>query len=158
MSSMTTIDDSVLGGPLVRHMLDSYRRWLGEDLIPRSGDDQSDAQRLFEAPFVVVAHGNEADPILCYGNRAALALWEMSFAEFTQTPSRLTAEPMHRDERARLLETTTQQGFSRDYRGIRISKTGRRFAIAGVTVWNIVDASDQRLGQAATFAQWTFLT
>ena len=116
-----------------------------------------DSQRLYEAPFVVVAHGTQADPILNYGNAVALELWEMSLDEFLRTPSRLTAEPVHRDERARMLERTKAQGYIDDYRGIRISKTGRRFLIAQATIWNLTDANAQPAGQAATFSHWELL-
>lgn len=34
----------------------------------------------------------------------ALALWEMDLSTLTSTPSRLTAEPMERAERQRLLD------------------------------------------------------
>ena len=55
-------------------------------------------------PFVVASHGLQDDPILNYGNQVALDLWEMNWEQFTQTPSRLTAEPVNREERARMLE------------------------------------------------------
>jgi len=32
---------------------------------------------MFEAPFVLISHGTEDDPILNYGNRVALWLWQM---------------------------------------------------------------------------------
>ena len=86
---------------------------------------------------------------------AALALWEMDLATLTRTPSRLTAEPVHRDERARLLARTARDGFVDDYSGIRISSTGRRFRIEQAIVWNLVDAAGIRRGQAATFDRWT---
>ncbi len=70
-------------------------------------------------------------------------------------PSRKTAEPVHRDERARMLELTRQQGYIDDYRGVRISAAGRRFRIERAIVWNLVDATGQPAGQAATFAEWT---
>ena len=73
---------------------------------------------------MLVSHGTEADPVLNYGNDAAQALWEMSWAELTRTPSRLTAEAPNREERARLLEAVTRQGFIDDYSGVRILKTG----------------------------------
>ena len=92
-----------------------------------------------------------------YGNRAALALWEMSWDEFTRTPSRLTAEAPNREERARLLAAVTARGFIDDYSGVRISKTGRRFKISQATVWNLVAADGTPCGQAAMFAQWEFL-
>ena len=92
-----------------------------------------------------------------YGNAAALALWEMSWAELTRTPSRLTAEAPNRGERARLLAAVTARGFIDDYSGIRISKTGRRFRIAQATVWNLLDEHGIYCGQAAMFSHWEFL-
>ena len=72
-----------------------------------------------------------------------------------QTPSRLTAEPMHRDERARLLERTCRDGYVDDYSGIRISQSGRRFRVEQAIVWNLVDAAGHLRGQALTFDTWT---
>jgi hypothetical protein len=115
------------------------------------------AEKFFHAPFVLVSHGTEADPVLNYGNAAALALWEMSWAELTTTPSRLTAEAPNREERARLLAAVTANGFIDDYSGIRISKNGRRFRIAQATVWNLISADGKPGGQAAMFSRWEFL-
>lgn len=140
-----------------RILLDSYRHWTGTDLVPRTGSAAEQSVALFEAPFVVVSHGTQADPILNYGNRTALTLWNMTLGELLKTPSRLTAEPMHRDERARLLERTRQNGYVDDYQGIRVSKTGRRFRIDRATVWNLIDPAGQPVGQAATFSEWQFL-
>jgi hypothetical protein len=139
----------------VQLVLDSFARWIGRELISRQGTAEEQAQRLFHAPFVVVSHGTEADPVLTFGNAAALALWEMDLATLTRTPSRLTAEPVHRDERARLLARTARDGFVDDYSGIRISSTGRRFRIEQAIVWNLVDAAGTHHGQAATFDRWT---
>lgn len=138
-------------------LLNSHRRFLGEELIAPDGSDEDQSRALFEAPFVVVSHGTQADPILNYGNQAALDLWEMSLEVMLQTPSRMTAEPVHRDERARLLERTLRDGFVDDYRGIRIASTGRRFLIEKAIVWNLVDENGDRVGQAATFSDWVFL-
>jgi hypothetical protein len=139
----------------VQLLLDSFARLLGRELISRQGTAEEQAERLYHAPVVVVSHGTEADPVLNYGNAAALALWEMDLATLTRTPSRLTAEPMHRDERARLLARTARDGFVDDYSGIRISSTGKRFRIEQAIVWNLVDAAGIRHGQAATFDRWT---
>jgi hypothetical protein len=136
-------------------LLDSFARLLGHELIDRAGAPREQAERLYRSPIVVVSHGTEPDPVLNYGNAAALALWEMDWSEFTRTPSRLTAEPMHRDERARLLARTREQGFVDDYSGIRISRSGRRFRIEQAIVWNLGDASGVPRGQAATFDRWT---
>lgn len=135
----------------------SFKHFTQRDLLPGCFSSAELAEKIFHAPFVLVAHGTEADPVLNYGNAAALALWEMSWAEFTRTPSRLTAEAPNRAERARLLETVTRQGFIDDYSGVRISKTGRRFRIAQATVWNLLDEHGAAAGQAAMFAHWEFL-
>lgn len=138
-------------------LLDSYRNWFGEELIDRSGGPQLWQQRLEEAPFVVVSHGTEPDPILNYGNRRALELWGMSWEEFICTPSRFTAEAPSREERAALLAQVTAKGFIDHYSGIRISKSGRRFRIEGARVWNLLDAHGVYCGQAAMFSSWTYL-
>ena len=132
----------------------SFRKWTGRDLLPGLFDSAGLARRVFEAPFVVVSHGTEADPILNYGNAAALALWEMSWEELTRTPSRLTAEAPNREERARLLDAVTRRGFIDDYSGVRISKSGRRFRISRATVWNLLTETNQPCGQAAMFNKW----
>ncbi|MFO1487701.1 MAG: MEKHLA domain-containing protein [Verrucomicrobiota bacterium] len=138
-------------------LLRSHRHFTGRELVHASGDAAEKSRQLFEAKFVVVSHGTEADPVLNYGNAAALALWEMSWEQLLQTPSRLTAEAPLREERARLLEAVTTRGFIDDYSGIRISRTGRRFRIGRATVWNLITPGGAPAGQAATFADWTFL-
>jgi hypothetical protein len=136
-------------------MLDSYQSLLGRPLVDRQGSDLVVAERLYRAAFVVVAHGTGPDPVLSYGNAVALALWEMHADAVTRTPSRLTAEPADRAERARLLDRTLRDGFVDDYSGVRISRTGRRFHIERAIIWNLSDATGAHVGQAATFDQWT---
>jgi hypothetical protein len=133
----------------------SYAAVTGRELIPLGSRGDDLARRLFHAPFVVVSHGIEEDPVLNYGNAAALQLWEMPWSVFVETPSRFTAEPPNRGERERLLAQVRSRGFIDDYSGIRISKSGRRFRIHRATVWNLMDLSGRRCGQAATFVEWT---
>lgn len=145
---------------LVAHaatLASSFRHWLGRDLLAAPCEERALAEVLFGAPFVLVSHGTEVDPVLNYGNRAALALWEMSWEELTRTPSRLTAEPVAREERARLLAQVTQHGHIADYSGVRITKSGRRFRIARAIVWNLRDGAGMHCGQAAMFDRWDFL-
>ena len=138
----------------------SLNHWTGRELLAGSANDLSPAafaEKVFHAPFVLVAHGTEVDPVLNFGNASALALWEMSWAELTRTPSRLTAEAPNREERARLLAAVSERGFIDDYSGVRISKTGRRFRITQATVWNLLSPAGQKCGQAAMFSRWEFL-
>ena len=140
-----------------QYLLDSYAFWLDKELIPRQGTSLEQAKRLFTCPFVVVSHGLEDDPILNYGNRTALTLWEMDWDQLTQTPSRQTAEPVNREERARMLHQAKTKGVIADYRGVRISRSGKRFLVEHATVWNIRKPDGTPLGQAATFSTWTFI-
>ena len=154
MSELWTSDWAVAhAGTLAR----SFQHWLGRGLLPGDAEPRAFAEALFAAPFVLVSHGTQADPVLNYGSHAALALWEMSWAELTRTPSRLTAEPVARDERARLLAEVTQHGHIAHYAGVRISKSGRRFRITQAVVWNLLDETGAPCGQAAMFDLWEYL-
>ncbi len=140
----------------VTQLLQSFHRLTGRHLLSTStGDPIEDARQIYEAPFFVASHDTAPDPVLTYGNLTALRLFEMSWETFTQTPSRFTAEAPVREERARLLQGVKQHGFIDDYSGVRISASGRRFRITRATVWNLVDESGDRVGQAATFSHWT---
>jgi MEKHLA domain len=138
----------------VQRLMQSFEHWLGKPLLPVSADPDAMAQALFYAPFVVVSHGIEPDPILNYGNQQALHLWEMDWSQFTQTPSRCTAEPIAQAERSRLLQQAKKHGFISNYQGIRISSTGKRFWIREAIIWDVLDKTGVQCGQAATFDRW----
>ncbi|MGB0910264.1 MAG: MEKHLA domain-containing protein [Nitrospirales bacterium] len=141
----------------IQLLLDSYRHWLAKELMARDGTFCDQARRVFEWPSIIVSHGLQDDPILNYGNCAALTLWEMDWTQLTNTPSRLTAEPINQAERAEMLRRAESQGYIDDYRGVRISKTGNRFLVENATVWNVVNAQGVKQGQAATFSTWSYL-
>lgn len=144
---------------VIRHsqrLLQSFQYWTGRSLLNTSGSLVEIAQQLFEAPFVLVSHGTEPDPIFNYGNRKALELWELDWEQFTQMPSRKTAELAVQAERDRLLAETVTQGFSH-FSGIRISSTGQRFQIEDGIIWNVVDEQHQRCGQAAIYSVHLYL-
>ena len=139
-------------------LLNSFRHWTGRELLERAGDRTSQADTLFLSPFVVVSHGMEEDPLLNYGNQVALELWEMTWEDLTRTPSRLTADPTNRAEREWMLEQAKTRGYFDTYRGVRITSTGRRFLVENAIIWNVMDEEGRRVGQAATFSKWTWLT
>ncbi|HIK43469.1 MAG TPA: MEKHLA domain-containing protein [Leptolyngbyaceae cyanobacterium M65_K2018_010] len=141
----------------IHRLRQSFRTLLGEDLIDPTLDPVAAARTIYQAPYVVVSHGPEADPLFNYGNRVAQALFEMPWSELTVLPSRLSAEPPNQAERARLLAAVANRGFMRHYSGIRIAKSGRRFRINDVTVWNLVDEQGVYGGQAAVYSQWEYL-
>lgn len=140
-----------------QRLIDSFQHWTKKPLIVSEKSAEEQARSLFEASFVVVSHGTEADPIFNYGNAQALALWEFDWKTFTQLPSRRSAEPIEQIDRHQLLLAAKTRGYIDNYRGIRISSTGQRFAIEDVILWDVLDENYQRCGQAATFAHWNLI-
>jgi len=139
---------------LARLIVDSHQRVVGRPLVPAGEDDGELWRALWNAPRVVVAHGTQPDPVFCYGNHLALELFELDWAAFTALPSRYSAEPLAREERAALLDRVSRFGFIDDYAGVRISSTGKRFRISRATVWNLIDTEGVYRGQAASFSDW----
>ena len=138
-------------------LLSSFRHWTGRNLIDAALSATEQAKELYFAPFVVLSHDRSPDPLLNYANELGLTLFELSWSELIVLPSRMTAEPLHQSERARLLDRVSARGYIDDYRGIRISKNGRRFRIDKAVVWNVIDESGCMRGQAATFSTWSVL-
>lgn len=138
-------------------IIDSYKHWLGVDLIDPTLSANEKAKALYEAPFVVVSHDTQDDPIFNYANLKAQQLWELSWEAFTSLPSKQSAEPNAREERALLLSNLKSTGYSDNYRGTRISSSGKRFEIINTFVWNLKDIHGNYCGQAASFAEWKFL-
>ena len=140
-----------------QRMLKSFYKWTEKDLIPRDGTAEEQAEKLFNAPFAVVSHGTEADPVFKYGNKKALELFETSWEDFTKMPSRNSAEPMEQKLRTEFMERVTKNGFVDNYEGIRISSSGKRFLMKSAIVWNVLDEDGKYCGQAATFSSWAYL-
>lgn len=141
-----------------RILCDSFARLLRRPLLPAlPTENRALAQALYDAPVVIVSHGTESDPIFWFANRTAQSLWEVDWQTFITMPSRRSVEPVEQADREVLLRRAAEHGYIDDYRGVRISAGGRRFRIEGVVLWNLTDERGQRVGQAATFAQWTFL-
>ncbi|OED47514.1 hypothetical protein ACH42_02915 [Endozoicomonas sp. (ex Bugula neritina AB1)] len=113
--------------------------------------------RLWTAPFALVSHGTESDPILNFGNMSALLLFEQDWDDFVQTPSRLSAEAVAQSERGLFLEEVQKKGFINHYSGVRISSKGKRFRIDNAIVWNLHDRHGNFYGQAAIFRNWRFI-
>lgn len=136
-------------------ILASYRRHFGRDLVMLDHPNRA-VEALFEAPRVVLSALGPfgSDHVFNYANGAALQLFEYDWVELIGKPSSASAEPVHRDERRRLLDEVGKHGFIENYSGVRISKNGRRFRIKQATVFNLLDENGCYVGQAATFSDW----
>jgi hypothetical protein len=135
----------------------SFEKLIGKELVPSNLSTVEAAHFLFDAPFAVISHNSDADPLFNYANRKAMQLFEMVWPEMIGLPSRMSVEPANRDERARLLQRVTDRGYIDNYSGIRISSSGRRFKISDATVWNLTNEQGEYAGQAAMFDRWEFV-
>ncbi len=143
---------------LQRHskiLFNSYQHWTGKELI--SGYTGSLADALLNAPFAVLSHDTQVDPLLNYSNKQGLALFGYDWDELLKIPSRLTAEPINREAREKLLAQVTAHGFISNYEGVRIAKSGQRFMIRNTTVWNLLDEAGAYYGQAAVIREHQLL-
>ena len=131
----------------------SYRHWLGQPLPHPADLPEADVFAWLHerAPYALLAHGSESDPLFCYVNEQALRCFGYPRDEFIGMPSRFSASPKDRDERQRLMEAVGRQGYASGYEGWRVDKAGEAFQIHAGVVWNLVDAEGIRLGQAALF-------
>ena len=141
----------------IKLVADSLHHWTGRSLVRGGIIDAEMAREIFEAPFALVSHGVESDPIFNYGNQTALELFELVWSEFIKLPSRYSAEPVEREARKQLMERVSTHGYVDDYSGVRVAGTGRRFYIRRATVWNLVDGNGVYRGQAALFDAWEHL-
>jgi hypothetical protein len=132
---------------------ESFARLAGRTLVGPGPLEEA----LWQEPRAIVAHGTEPEPLFFYGNRLALSLFAMRAADFIGLPSHRSAEPALRGERAAMLARLDRDQMIDDYAGVRIAADGRRFRIGHAHVWNLADEGGRRHGQAATFADWTFL-
>ncbi|MBO9453214.1 MEKHLA domain-containing protein [Tropicibacter sp. R16_0] len=133
-------------------LMASFARVTGRPLL-----DGANPRALYHAPFPILSHNTAEDPVLTYGNLAAQQLWEMGWDQLTALPSRLTAEPAERGQRDAMFAEMRAKGFIENYAGIRVSATGKRFEIRNAIIWPLLTEDGTKLGEAATFKDYTFL-
>jgi hypothetical protein len=142
---------------LVALILASHRAAFGAPLvagIDALANPRLAAQEVFAADRAVLAHDGADDPRLIYANGVALRLWRRRWEEMVGQPSRLTASPSERQERAQALATARQREWLVGYGGIRVDSAGRRFRIEGAKLWTLRDQQGLARGQAASFDSW----
>jgi hypothetical protein len=133
----------------------SYATVTGEPLVPAGLSDTEAAAWLYEAPFALLAHDTSPDPLFVYANLTAQECFEYNWDEFIGLPSRLSAGGQAREERRVFMDAVRLRGYADDYRGLRITKSGRRFWIEDATVWNLISPQSTLAGQAALIRRWT---
>jgi hypothetical protein len=135
----------------------SLKKMANIEIVDPSLSLEEQAKQVFHSKYVLLAHNASDDPIFNYANQSALDLFEMSWDEFTNMPSKYSAESDERGNREKFINEVEAKGYSKDYSGIRISKTGKRFEIKNVILWNVYDSENKRIGQAALFDEYSYL-
>jgi hypothetical protein len=152
MTEAPALPARALDCDVFRLLTSSFARLTGKPLV----DAWQGAAWLYnDAPFALLAHDTAADPVFFYANRTAQTCFDYGWDDFVTIPSRLSAEAPNRAERQALLDAVARDGFIADYRGLRVAKSGRRFWIDGGIVWELIDETGLRRGQAAIFTSWT---
>jgi MEKHLA domain len=133
-------------------LLNNFKRWTSRDLMAEYGlSIETLGEQVFNADFYLLSHDRSADPILTYGNKQVLDLWEVSWAELTMMHSHDTAKPVDRLARAAMMDRVKRYNYVDGYSGIRISKTGKEFKILDGVIWNLFRDNGEAYGQAAWF-------
>ena len=133
-------------------IMTSYERLLGKKLLT-----EEDAESLYDADFIVLAHDGREDPCFTYSNRAAQDLWKLDWHDFIGMPSKYSAEAEEREGRESLLKDVQQKGFAEGCTAIRIDSAGRRFFIENLAAWNLLDEKGNVIGLAATYKDWHYI-
>ncbi|MBK8817178.1 MAG: MEKHLA domain-containing protein [Methylococcaceae bacterium] len=136
---------------------ESYQLLLRESLLNSHHPFETQAEALFHAPFAVLSHTVDTDPVFNYVNLNAMELFEFTWDEFIGIPSRLSAAPACQADRDRLLKEVSLNGYIKDYQGVRLRKTGGKFLIKNSVVWNLCGDRGNYAGQAACLIDWEFL-
>ncbi|MFE2068447.1 MEKHLA domain-containing protein [Streptomyces sp. NPDC059467] len=147
------------GADFAHLLLSSHERLTGTPLCPSPFPDAGEAARWLygSAPFGLLAHDASPDPVFVYANVTAQKCFEYDWAEFVRLPSRLSADPDAQGDREAFVGSVTEHGYASGYRGVRIAKSGRRFWIEDVTMWNLRAADGSHHGQAAVFRSWSYI-
>lgn len=141
----------------IHRITSSLKELANIEIVDFSLSLEEQAKQAFHSNYVLLAHNGANEPVFNYANKTALSLFEMSWEEFTNMPSKYSAESDERGKREKFLTEVAEKGYSKNYSGIRISKTGRRFEIKNVILWNVYDSKNNRIGQAAMFEEYNYI-
>ena len=104
--------------------------------------------------FALISHDKNHN--INYVNSLGLKLFGYTEEEFLGIPSKLTAPSIHQKERQQTLELVSQQGYTKNYNGIRINKEKKLFEIHNATIWYLENNSEY-YGVAAIIRSFQFL-
>src|SRR6476659_4618299 len=82
----------------------NYKFWTGKELFEGRLNELELSEKMYNAPFVILSHGIQADPIYNYVNLKAQQLWEYTWDEMIKLPSRRSAGTNETAQRLELIK------------------------------------------------------
>ncbi|QDZ18632.1 WHEP-TRS domain-containing protein [Chloropicon primus] len=143
-------------------VVESFTKALGRTLLEEQCSITEIADKVYEAPFVLLSHvygeGGEGvrEHKFNYANRRALELWETEWADLVGKPSSVSGEDAEeiQSDRDELLLECKEKGFVEGYEGWRISAKGKKFFVKGATLWEVKSSGGESVGQAVVLTEW----
>lgn len=136
---------------LLKRIDESFAEFNGKPLPVPSGIEDRYKWLSEEAPYSILTHNTNNDPLFIYANQFALKCFKYTEDEMVGLPSRLSAAEKDREERQKLLEKVEKDGIAYNYNGPRVDKNGNSFHIHDGILWQVTDANGKRLGTGALF-------
>jgi hypothetical protein len=129
----------------------SLQQYTGKTLLEHMTEVPSLEAAHENTRFAILSHGTQEDPIYNYFNRAAMETFQYEPEEIYQLPSRKSAPPDLRVDRAALIQASVERGFQVYTEAVRVTKHGQLFQINEGLLWNVYDNEGNRVGQTALF-------
>ena len=131
----------------------AYTYWTKGETFPVPVEAEKNREWWLDqkAPFGLLVHDTQEDPVFIYANQRAQELFGYTQQEFLEIPSRKSAPSMEQQGRNQLLAEVAEIGIAQGYTGTRVDKQGNLFEITNVSVWKVLDAKQQVVAEAAMF-------
>jgi len=114
---------------LADELVKSHLRCFGRPLLENAPHDAERlANQLFAASTYCWPTGWKRTLVSSIANVAVLSLWGCEWTSLVGMPSRLTAEPSHRQSRVAVLKQALEQESMEGYTGVRVNHRGRRYS------------------------------
>ncbi|MBO9703601.1 MAG: MEKHLA domain-containing protein [Sporocytophaga sp.] len=135
----------------------NYKFWTGKELFEEKLHESELSEKMYNAPFVILSHGTQADPIYNYVNLKAQELWEYTWDEMIKLPSRRSAGTNETAQRLELIKEGQEKGITFTEKALRESCSGKKFYIKNVVLFNLLGEGGEYEGQCAIYNDWEFV-
>jgi hypothetical protein len=138
----------------------SHKKYLARPLLEPEPSEEQRAAAIWEAPFVLMVHDDSEACLLEYGNRAAMALFEMEYLDFFGTSSFALVHPDAEVQQEWIWSLRDAEERFEKYvvvpRLRLMAASGRALVARDALVFRVDSLEDEPIGQAVVFSKWQF--